>query len=323
MSINSNRRKIFHKSIYLFIIFFLCVIVTGCTKIDNLRPVKSYSGLRDAQGEKFALDYKPKRIVSLTVRSDEILLELVGTERIIALSPNADEPLISNVVEMAKKVTMRASVNQEHLISLNPDLIVISESQPYEVIYSLREIGIPVYVCRLPKTIQDTEDLILDLGNVVGETEKSIRMVEKMENELRRIKEAVDKIPEEKRVVAHRFTVSGGNGGKNSYYNDICKHAGVKNGAAMMNLLGSQLMTKEQIILLNPDILFLPDWDYAGELDIAKYKNEILNDPALQNIKAIKEKRLYVIPDRHMLSSSQYMIECVKDIYNVSYNYGE
>lgn len=49
------------------------------------------------------------------------------------------------------------------------------------------------------------------------------------------------------------------------------------------------------------------------------YKKEIRQDPVLQNVKAVKNNRLYVIPDKHMLSSSQFMVECIRDIYEACY----
>ena len=54
-------------------------------------------------------------------------------------------------------------------------------------------------------------------------------------------------------------------------------------------------------------------------INLEDYKKEIINDPALQTVKAIQTKRLYVIPDKHMLSSSQYMVKCIKDIYEACY----
>ena len=82
---------------------------------------------------------------------------------------------------------------------------------------------------------------------------------------------------------------------------------------------GTQLLPKEQVLQMNPDVIFLPTWDWSRKMDLEAYKRDIVEDPALQTVKAIKNKRLYVIPDTHMLCSSQYMVECIRDIYEACY----
>ena len=94
--------------------------------------------------------------------------------------------------------------------------------------------------------------------------------------------------------------------------------AGVINGAALANIQGNQTLPKEQIVKINPDVIFLPDWDWRGG-DVQAYIEECLSDPTLQTVKAIQSKRLRPIPDKHMLSSSQHIVECVEDIYHTCY----
>ena len=310
---------------FLAALLIVVSAVSGCESniskkaLPYMKNERPYLGLRDAEGNELQMLRQPRRIVSITIRSDEILLELADVQNIIALSKWADDPVASNVSKEAKQVALRALASEEMIVGMKPDLVIASQSQPYDLIYRLRSLGIPVYVCPLARSIKDTEKLILDLGKLLHREAQAQQMTGKMEEVIREYTEKVSSIPEEKRVTVYRFTVSGGNGGKNTYYDDICQKAGVKNAAAQMAFRGTQLLPKEQVLQLNPDVIFLPTWDWSGKLDLEAYKREIIEDPALQTVKAIRNKRLYVIPDTHMLCSSQYMVECIKDIYEACY----
>jgi len=316
-----------NKQKYVFWIICLLLLLTlaGCSStvskkaLPYMKNEKTYLGLRDVEGHEIKNLPQPRRIVSLTIRSDEILMELAEEGTVIALSKWADDPVASNISEAAKQIPLRALPSEEMILGMKPDLVVASQSQPYDLIYRLRSLGIPVYVCPLAHNVKDTEKLILEFGKLLRREQKAKEMVDRMEEVIRSYAEKISKIPEEEKVTVYRFTVSGGNGGKNTYYDDICNKAGVKNAAAQMVFRGTQLLPKEQVLQMNPDVIFLPTWDWSRKMDLEAYKRDIVEDPALQTVKAIKNKRLYVIPDTHMLCSSQYMVECIKDIYEACY----
>lgn len=311
--------------VFLMINLLLLLAFTGCSPsvskkaLPYMKNEKTYLGLRDVEGREIKNLPQPRRIVSLTIRSDEILMELAEEGTVIALSKWADDPVASNIAEEAKRIPLRALPSEEMILGMRPDLVVASQSQPYDLIYRLRSLGIPVYVCPLAHNVKDTENLIMDFGKLLHRERKAKEMVDRMEEVIRSYAEKISKIPEEEKVTVYRFTVSGGNGGNNTYYDDICNKAGVKNAAAQMVFRGTQLLPKEQVLQMNPDVIFLPTWDWSGKMDLEAYKRVIVEDPALKTVKAIKNKRLYVIPDTHMLCSSQYMVECIRDIYEACY----
>ena len=63
--------------------------------------------------------------------------------------------------------------------------------------------------------------MILDLGQVLMAEQKATQMVQDMEDVVRDVQKKVASIPENERLTVYRFSVSGGNGGKNTYYDDV------------------------------------------------------------------------------------------------------
>ncbi|HWR44893.1 ABC transporter substrate-binding protein [Sporomusa sp.] len=308
-------------SILATILSCIFLVITGCANSPNsqtAQPLSSYT-VTDSKGHVIKLAHKPQRIVSLTIGTDEILMELVPAERIAALTYLADDSSISNITAEAKRVSGKIRANPESVVSMAPDLVIAADWQAVELIQSIRDVGIAVYVYRTPNSIEEIKQAITEISHVVGEKAAGAKLIAGMEAELSQTGKKIKQVPLEKRQVVVNYTLMGGSGGKGSIFEDICQYAGVIDGAATVGLNRNGLLSKEQIIKINPDILLLPDWDYTGKTDFNQYKSDLENDPALQQVKAIDNKKLIQIPDRYMYSTSQYIVRGVTEIAKAAY----
>jgi iron complex transport system substrate-binding protein len=88
-----------------------------------------------------------QRIISLSLASDEILLDLLtackATNRLIALSTFADKSDYSHVADRTSVVKHRVHSEPESIISLTPDLVIAASYNRLEVIDVLKRRGIP------------------------------------------------------------------------------------------------------------------------------------------------------------------------------------
>ncbi|HWQ61702.1 MAG TPA: ABC transporter substrate-binding protein, partial [Negativicutes bacterium] len=108
-------------------------------------------------------------------------------------------------------------------------------------------------------------------------------------------------------------------GGKGSLFDDMCGHAGVINCAAAAGLGKNDVLSKEIIVKMNPDLVLIPTWDNAGKWDPEQFKREILADPALRPVKAIRDGRLVRVSDRYLYCSSHHIVYGVRDIAQAAY----
>ncbi|HWQ61620.1 MAG TPA: ABC transporter substrate-binding protein, partial [Negativicutes bacterium] len=90
------------------------------------------------------------------------------------------------------------------------------------------------------------------------------------------------------------------------------------NGAAAAGLGQNDVLTKECIISVNPDLLLVPTWT-GGQLDVYKLRADLENDPALQTVKAIRAKRLVPVPDTYIYCASQDVVQAIRDMMNAAY----
>lgn len=273
----------------------------------------------DSTGYALKLTQKPQKIVSLSIGTDEILVSLVATERIAALTYLADDSGISNIIEQAKAVPQKVRANAEGILALQPDLVLVPDWQPAELIQTLRDMGIPVYVYKAPRTIDEIKQTIVTIAQVVGEEQGGSKLVADMDEKLAQITGKVKQIPDNKRLVVIRYTLLGGSDGQGSTFDDICRYAGVVNGAAAAGLGLSGTLSNEQLVAVDPDIILLPLWDYTGKTDMQKFAAGVQGDPSLQSIKAIRGHNLIPVPDSHIDCTSHYIVQGVGDVARAAY----
>lgn len=107
--INSRSMALLFKLLLaLTMLSLLSMLCFGCGKPKLAEPEgKPIYTLTDATGTKVSFTKKPERIVSLSISTDEILLDLVEPKRIVALTKYVDDEGISNATEQAKAVKGR------------------------------------------------------------------------------------------------------------------------------------------------------------------------------------------------------------------------
>ena len=309
----------------LFSISVLCLLLSGCPIRQASDKPLNYQGgyvVTDDSGYTMLLADKPKRIVSLAYSSDEMLVELVTMERILAFSRWADDPGITFITsEQADKVTQRAVPYAEALIALKPDLIIAAASnlRP-EAVQTLREVGIPVYISKSPKTVAEVKQKVRNIAQVVGEETKGQIIIDQMEERLRKLEEKLAPVTPDKSKCCMAFDFIGVIGSKNNLLADIFRYAHLRNGALKEGIdQGENRLSKEQIIAVNPDIFMLPTWNYDRRSDVDTYRQQIITDPALENVAAVRNNQVKLVSDRYRYVASQHVVESIEVFAKTAY----
>ena len=275
--------------------------------------------VKDFSGNELTLAHKPERIVSLTLGTDEMLLSLVESGRIQALSGKiAEDEGISNVAAEAKSFR-KAENNIETIISLQPDLVFAASWMKKEQIQQLRDARIQVYLYGTATNLDEQKKVILEIARLVGEPAKGQAVVADMDKTLQRVADKVKGIQPENRLTVLDYNSFGSTKGKGTGFDDIAQRAGLINVAAQAGLTGYPKISKEKIVELNPDVIVLPSWSYDKKQDPTNLAADLKKDQSLATVKAIKNNRVFMLPDKHMVSVSQYMALGVEDLAKAAY----
>lgn len=308
------------KYFLLLTLLSLSLFICGCCSKNDKEAVDTAYEVVDDQGAIVKLAYKPERILTFAMGTDGIVLGLLPEEKLVAVNTLSDDPVSSNIVAKAKKIPVKIkNPSAEEVLSLEPDVVFIYNWGKAEIVDNLRELGIKVVVLNGPKSIADVKKNVKLIAKTLGEENNGDLVIAKMDNKLAEIKAKVDNIKPEQRKKLVLISLMTSYGGKGCTFDDICKYAGVINGVSAAGLHNGQSLTKEMLVAINPDLLIMPVYNDHNTFDIEKYNKEFLEDPALQTLNAVKEKRFFYPQEGYIYNSSQDIVFGVQEIARAAY----
>ena len=299
----------------------LALLLGGCQGAQEKQNSSETGGyeVKDVQGQVLKLPRKPQRIVTLALSSDEMALAMLPAQRLAALHYLADDPGISTEAAKAQAVTARLrDYNVEQLLSLQPDLVLAPDWNRQELIQTLRDAGLPVVVTKGPSSVAEVKEALQQIALAAGEPQAGQKLIEQMELEMADIAAKVQNIPQAQKKTVVLISHMASYGGKGSLFDNMCRDAGVINGAAAVGLGKNDALTKEAIVAANPDVILVPTWT-KGNLDVDQVRQELLHDPALQSVKAIREKRLVQVSDAYLYCAAQDITKGIRGIAMAAY----
>lgn len=324
-------KKRFILQVLVLLSVFFALLLSGCgssgsgkqeTAVPEKQETKSSSAysVTDLTGTKVTFLEKPKKILTFAMYTDQIVLGLVTSDHLVGINTLLDDPVLSNIIPIAKKVkTKIGDPSAEQVLGMKPDVVIVSDWTLPEKIQSMRDLGIKVVSVKSPETIQDVKEAVTQVAAAIGEPEKGKQLVGLMDARLAEIKEKTGKIKPEKRKNIVLLSLMTAYGGSGCAYDGACQEANVINGIAAAGLKNGQQLTKEMLIKINPDIMLLPVYNDRGKYDTQSFIDGYLKDPSLQTVKAIKDKQLIYPREQFIYNCSQDIVYCVQEIARVAY----
>ena len=321
-------------TLFLFSFFLISALLSGCSPSpqsqsssktnaaqskQETNTTGSYS-VTDLTGTKVTFPSKPKRILTFAMYTDQIVLGLVTSDHLVGINTLMDDPVLSNVVPIAKRIIKKiGDPGAEEVLSMKPDVVIVSDWTQAEKIQSMRDLGLKVVSVKSPETIQDAKEAVSQVAAAIGELEKGKQLIGMMDKKLAEIREKTSKIKPEQRKNIVLLSLMTAYGGAGCAYDDACREANVINGIAAAGLKTGQQLTKEMLIKINPDIMLMPVYNDRGNYDTQAFIDSYLKDPSLRTVKAINDKQLIYPREQFIYNCSQDIVYCVQEIARVAY----
>jgi len=278
-------------------------------------PQSETRTVTDDSGRQVSLPMQPKRIVSLTYGTDEILTALVSTDRIASYSKYAGDDGISFLTkDEVAKVGRTVDMEPEHILSFAPDLVIASTSTPMQTVEVLTHSGVPVYVSAIPTTVEEMKGKVRGVAKAVHEEEKGEALVSDMESKLAALASKLSAVSPDKERVALGMSFRGILGKKGTLFSDVLRLAHVKDGAAVYEVPkgADAYLSLEILPKIDPDVILLPNWRVKAGDDTKAFEEGLLSNPALREVTAVKERRLVPFSEKYKYVMSQHVVDAVE-----------
>lgn len=314
-------KQSFLKIILLFLSAVTAVLLSGCAPPPMVPSSGDSYTVTDDTGRTVTIPHRPVRIVSISYGIDEILYDMVDTRRIRAFCRYAGDEDITFITKADRdQVGRTVEDNLESILAESPDLVFVTAGTGRDMIQSLTDMGVPVYVSIYPKTWHDLETKIRGIAAAVDEKDRGEAMIRAMEEKRAVVRWKLSAIPEGKERSALALSFSGAVGKRGTLLADLMQEARIQNKALLLPVSGeAAVFTKENMIEADPDVLILPTWNFNGKSDAGHFKEELLSDPAYANLKAIRTGNLVFVADKYRYVSSQHAAESLEVLAKAVY----
>jgi iron complex transport system substrate-binding protein len=270
----------------------------------------------DDLDNKITLTKAPQKVSSKTLFTDEVLTSILSPQRLSSLTNYAADPGYSNITNQLPKAVPLLDFNAEKILSNNPDLVFAADWSDSGTIEQLRRVGVTVYLIDTPTRWQDIQAEILKIGQILNVEAQAEQLLHERNLQLQALSSQREEIKQH-RLVALDYNTWGTASGVDTTWNTVLEQAGLINGSAQFEQgrFGQVAMSKELIVTINPDVLFLPGW-VGDHSDGEAFYHQLLDDPALSNVKAVHNGRVYAVPEKLRGTYSQYMVDAISFVIN-------
>lgn len=180
---------LFKKGIVLLFLCALSVLFASCGPSNTAEHQTAAYTVTDIEGTAVDFPAPPKRIVTLSMSTDEVMLGLVEPARIAAVNSLLDDPVSSNVTGLVKEIPQRiGNPTVEEIMALHPDLVVVPDWGDLTMVASLREAGLKVIVCKGATNLAEIRETIQLLAAAAGVPERGEKLLSMMDANLPRFR---------------------------------------------------------------------------------------------------------------------------------------
>ncbi|MBE9571648.1 MAG: ABC transporter substrate-binding protein [Proteobacteria bacterium] len=280
----------------VILLFCLVVSVEGATPHQKIGESIC---IKDALGKSVEVRLPVKRLVVLTSDALEVIRALKAEDLVVGVNTGiAKDPLFWPRLMGRPAVGRWSQPNYELIAELNPDMVISYARHPgTEMERKLTPLGIKVVRLDFYKLSSLSKE-VETLGRILGKEEEARQLIDWYQEKLELIEMGSKKFGNLPDVYIESYTeyntTGPGSGG-----HEICVLAGGHNIASNFSIPYPQI-TPEWVLAKNPDIIIKATalgncYAMSDAGPLRSIRNEIMDRPAWDNIRAVQEGTVYVM----------------------------
>ena len=261
----------------------------------------------DGTSETVILDHKAERIVAVGPNAADLTSELAGDSVVASTAAP---------YQSSNGVKQRVALDVKAIAALKPDIVIVEDDDgTTDLVRPLREAGIKVALLRAPKTVKEVEDQTRNVGQLLGRADKAESLITTMMNYIRDTESLRFARRDDPKKTVAVYNENGLYGAPDTLIQDMLKYVNVENAATKAGVKWSYMGKKDDLIKVDPDVIIVPTDVKAPGFNRDAVLNSYYNDPALKNVKAIKNKKVVIISNEAMMAKTYHI---GRGIYNMA-----
>ena len=247
----------------------------------------------------------PKRVVSQTVGTDELLLALADPAQIAALSHLAKDPAFSPVAKEATNFPVLRTSDAESILKFHPDLVLIASYTRAETKALLQRTGVKLLVLEKFESLDDLYANTRLIGSALGHPDRAEAAILAWQHRVAALQKKLKGVRPVRVLSASTFPFTAG---AETTFQDVCDHAGALNVAAEAGLKGHQPTPTEKLLTWNVEVLVA-----SGE-EGTRVIERLRELPSYKFLPAMKAGRMVLVSGPRMASTAQARLDAYEEL---------
>jgi iron complex transport system substrate-binding protein len=240
-------------------------------------------------------------VVSVALLADEMLRDILPLDRFAGVSYVVDWPSSTPAPTRFPKSIPRLTGNTEQILAMRPDLVIVSDYNGGGAVAQLASAGVCVARLRAPRSVADIPQAFEELGKWTGTAPAATSRARELREEIARIAALRRSPPLTALVLQGSFTY-----GKKTLQHSCLELAGLIDAAARAGLEGTPSLAAEQLLLLDPDVVFVStDTEVPGSIRQSRLSAAL----PWRALRALRSGRVFELPSSWIGSMSHHVLK--------------
>jgi len=224
------------------------------------------------------------RVITTNICIDSLVVALIGTKNLVAVSALADDDRYSHISEEVKDLK-KVTFNAEVIYALNPSLVLASNFSSAKTKFALKKLGVNVRLINFARSVEDIEKNIFILGKLLNAERRAQELTELLKSPRINVKIT-------KQLIALQYSDNRYVHGRNSLISSIIRRSGFKSYSEFLGYNEGRYIPAEALVKSAPDVLILDgNNSFSDKGGYPRYHPALLNAASKTKALFIETKR--------------------------------
>ena len=224
------------------------------------------------------------RVITTNICIDSLVVALIGTKNLVAVSALADDDRYSHISEEVKDLR-KVTFNAEVIYALNPSLVLASNFSSAKTKFALKKLGVNVRLISFARSVEDIEKNIFILGKLLNAERRAQELTELLKSPRMNVKIT-------KQLIALQYSDNRYVHGRNSLISSIIRRSGFKSYSEFLGYNEGRYIPAEALVKSAPDVLILDgNNSFSDKGGYPRYHPALLNAASKTKALFIETKR--------------------------------
>jgi iron complex transport system substrate-binding protein len=210
------------------------------------------------------------RVITTNICIDSLVVALIGTRNLVAVSALADDDRYSHISDEVKDL-QKVAFNAEMIYALNPSMVLASNFSSAKTKFALKKLGVDVRLISFARSVEDIENNIFTLGKLLKAERRAQELTELLKSTTINFKNT-------KQLIALQYSDNRYVHGRHSLISSIIRRSGFKSYSEFLGHNEGRYISAEALVKSAPDVLILDgDNSFNDESTPTRYHPAVLN----------------------------------------------